>query len=99
MTQKQRRRSWSPQEKQRLAEEARERRERGEQWHEIARALGARPEQLREWMRHHLKAGLQRVELVKAPAALGAIAVVSPDGFRFEAADIDAAVELWRRLR
>ncbi len=107
MAQKQRRRSWSPQEKIRLSAEALARRERGETWDEIGEALQVRPDSLRRWIlraQEDSEPALRPVTVVSAGSSRAGstgtgLSVVTPDGFRIEGVDLETALRLWRSLR
>jgi len=100
MTQEAKRRYRSVAEKKKLIAEARRRRGLGESWLEIAEALKVPHSCLYAWMRKWPEQGLlRRVEIVDAPVSTTGLALVSPDGFRFENLDIESVAALWRRLR
>jgi len=92
------RRSWSVEEQNKLAAEARRLRERGVGWAEIGRQLDARPASIQLWMK---QAGPEflPVTIEPAPARPTSLAVVTPEGFRVEGLDLESAHELLEYLR
>ena len=107
MTEKKGRRSWSPEEKKRLANEALIRRHRGESWRSIGEALDVQPWTLQRWTQRRPDKGVAELQEVKVvedqeaqwPVASSSLSVVCPDGFRFEGIDLETALWLWRALR
>lgn len=78
---------------------ARGRREQGRSWAKISDELGLSVESVRRWCveRDEVGASLARVEVVEA-AVVGAVAIVSPSGFRLEGLDVASAVAALRTL-
>jgi hypothetical protein len=101
MTQTKRRIYRSPSEKQELADEARARRFRGEQWVQITEALGVCAHSLRLWMRQTPQAGFRPVEIVGDTRvdATNGLKLTTPEGIVIEGLSVEAAIQLCGALR
>ncbi|MEQ8280832.1 MAG: transposase [Deltaproteobacteria bacterium] len=94
------RRSWPKAEKARIAQLVRRRRAAGARFRELVDELGIQEGSLRLWLKQYPEAALQPVEIVEEPLPIDRpIALVTPDGFRFEGIELAIAVRLWERLR
>lgn len=78
---------------------ARQERGRGQSWDAIAQALGLSSSGLQRWWKADAgSTRLRRVKLVAAAAPAGAVAVVSPRGYRIEGLSLDQAMSVLVRL-
>jgi hypothetical protein len=101
MTQTQRRIYRSPSEKQKLANEARARHFRGEQWTQITEALGVSAHTLRIWMRQTPQAAFRPVEIMEEARveSMRGLKLTTPDGIVVEGLSVEAAIQLCGALR
>lgn len=88
----------------RLVEVIRRRHARGESLRQLAEALGLTAETLRRWLAAAPSTAPAVVRplpvaVVEPIAAAAALALVTPDGFRFEGLTVASAAELLARLR
>jgi len=96
MTQTPKRGHYSPSQRQRLGEEARVRRQRGERWAQIAEALDVSARSLRTWMKPDPQAVLRPVEIVE-PARMptaGGLKLTTPAGITVEGLSVEAAIQI-----
>ncbi len=101
MTQTPKRAHYSPSQRQRLGEEARARRQRGERWAQIAEALDVSARSLRTWMTPEPQAVLRPVEVVESarlPATSG-LKLTTPAGITIEGLSVEAAIQICGVLR
>ena len=99
MTQKKNRRSWTADQKQAIAAEARRRRAAGEPFKSITAAVGVLEGSLRLWMDQFPERVLKRVQVVDDEPISGAISLLTPDGFLFDGLEISSAARLWAEIR
>ncbi|MEQ9152747.1 MAG: transposase [Parvibaculum sp.] len=103
MEQKKRRRRWTKAERAHLVRQARVLIADGGSWHSAAKALGVWPSSLQRWDRAASKPSFKPVVPVAATPATATsastLAVTTPDGFRVEGLDVDAAYLLLEMLR
>jgi len=97
---KRQRRSWSFEEKSKLADEARGLRERGVGWAEIGRRLDARPASIQLWMKQMGPRLLPvTIEPSPTPKRSTKLVLVTLEGFRVEGLNVDSVHELLEYLR
>lgn len=98
-----RRRRWSEDERAALLQRARALIADGGSWHSAAKALGVWPSSLQRWDRAGSKSSFKPVVPLEASPATAqsaaSLAVTTPDGFRVEGLDVDAACLLLEMLR
>ena len=95
------RRSWTLDEKRRIATDVRRRLAAGERWASIGRDLRIHDSTLRAWLRLEPQALFEPVTVSDEGTGGDGVelSLTTPDGFVFGPLDLDAAVRLWERLR
>jgi len=93
------RRTWTPDEKRRIAIDVRERLAAGERWAAIARELRIHPNTLRAWLESLPSQTIEPVQIRDDQPNATTVTLTTPDGFVFGALDLDSATRLWERLR
>ena len=93
------RRSWTQDQKQTIAAEARRRLAAGEKMTSIAAEMDVVETSLRHWMRQRPERALQPVRIAAAASRRDDLVLITPDGFRIEGLEVAEVAQLLGWLR
>ena len=96
------RRSWTPEQKQKILADARRRLADGESLRQAAKQLDLHETTLRQWLERASTGAVRPVAIIDdAPqrSTSGGISLSTPDGFFFDGLDVASAIRIWERAR
>jgi transposase-like protein len=93
------RRTWTSNEKRRIALDVRQRLAAGQRMAAIARDVHIHPNTLRAWLETAPVQKIEPVQIQDERPFANTLNLTTPDGFVFGPLHFDAAMKLWERLR